>query len=471
MATMAMEPGARLGSRARALVAHLTFSAGTAAEAVAHNKLRAGLTSLGILFGVASVIAMLAIGNGAEQEILEQMKLLGANNIVVTPIVEQNEGKVDNDANSKKATKRFTPGLSYLDAVAIERTIPEVGRTSSEVVVNSVITREGRHRSGKIVGVDSNYLAVMNLRLAQGGNFQARHFTAASPVTIIGQGVKSRFFTTEDPMGKPIKVGNEWLTVVGVLEDRKVSAETAQRLGIRDANMDVYVPLPTMLLRYRNRAEVTQQEMELAARDANSGGGTDSSQTDDQRAEQRNYHQLDKVIVQVDKSTAVPAVADVMRRMMQRRHNDVTDFEITVPELLLQQEQHTKTIFNVVLGAIASISLIVGGIGIMNIMLASILERIKEIGVRRAVGATQKDVLAQFLSEAVMISLAGGVAGILIGVALAMSIEHIAKIHTIVSAMSVVVAFGVSVAVGLVFGIVPAQRAARSDPIVCLRYE
>ena len=471
MATTAMEPGARLSSRVRALVAHVTFSAATAAEAVGHNKLRAGLTSLGILFGVASVIAMLAIGNGAEQEILEQMKLLGANNIVVTPIVEQKEGKVDNDANSKKTTKRFTPGLSYLDAVAIERTIPGVGRTSSEVVVNSVITREGRHRSGKIVGVDSNYLAVMNLKLAQGGNFQARHFAAASPVTIIGQGVKSRFFTTEDPMGKPIKVGNEWLTVVGVLEDRKVSAETAQRLGIRDANMDVYVPLPTMLLRYRNRAEVTQQEMELAARDANSGGGTDSSQTDDQRAEQRNYHQLDKVIVQVEKSSAVPAVADVMRRMMQRRHNDVTDFEITVPELLLQQEQHTKTIFNVVLGAIASISLIVGGIGIMNIMLASILERIKEIGVRRAVGATQKDVLTQFLSEAVMISLAGGVAGILIGVALATSIEHIAKIHTIVSAMSVVVAFGVSVAVGLVFGIVPAQRAARSDPIVCLRYE
>jgi putative ABC transport system permease protein len=451
-------------------LAHVVFSSRTAAEAVAHNKLRAGLTSLGILFGVASVIAMLAIGKGAEQEILEQMKMLGANNIIVTPIVEQTEGKVDTDQNAKKQTKRFTPGLSHLDAEAIRRAVPDVGATSSEVVINSVITREGHHRSGKVVGVDSSYFRVMNLRLAQGSLFDDTHFDRASPVAIIGQGVKSRFFTTEDPIGKPVKVGLQWLTVVGVLEDRKVSAETAQRLGIRDANMDVYVPLPAMLLRFRNRAEVTQTEMELAARASNTGQA-DSSETDEQRAEKRNYHQLDKIIIQVTRSATVPAVADVVRRMLQRRHNDVTDFEITVPELLLKQEQRTKTIFNVVLGAIASISLIVGGIGIMNIMLASILERIKEIGVRRAVGATQADVRAQFLSEAVMISLAGGVAGIVIGGGLAIGIERLAKIHTIVSPMSVAVAFGVSVAVGLVFGIVPASRAAKQDPIVCLRYE
>ena len=389
--------------RVREVATHVAFSARTAAEAVGHNKLRAGLTSLGILFGVASVIAMLAIGKGAEQEILEQMRLLGANNIVVTPIVEQKEGKVDKD--DKKESKRFTPGLTYLDAESIARVIPDVGATSSEVVVNTVLTREGHHRSGK---------------------------------------------------------------VVGVLEDRKVSAETAQRLGIRDANMDVYVPLPTMLLRFRNRAEVTQHEMELAAREFSQ---PDSSETDDQRAEKRNYHQLDKVVVQVDRAAAVPQVADIMRRLLTRRHNEVVDFEILVPELLLKQEQRTKTIFNIVLGAIASISLVVGGIGIMNIMLASILERIREIGVRRAVGATQKDVLAQFLSEAVMISLAGGVAGILTGAALSSIIEHAAKIHTIVSPLSIVVAFGVSVAVGLLFGIVPAWRAARQDPVVCLRYE
>jgi putative ABC transport system permease protein len=458
---------ADLSSRLRALVAHVVFSGGIAAEAVVHNKLRAGLTSLGILFGVASVIAMLAIGNGAEQEILAQMKLLGANNVVITPIVEQREGKVEKD-DGKKQTKKFSPGLSYLDAQAIKLTIPAVAATSGEVVVNSVVTREGRHRSGKVVGVDSTYFRVMNLRIGEGGGFATPHFMNAAPVAVIGQGVKSRFFTTQDPIGHTVKLGNQWLSIVGVLEDRKVSSESAKRLGIRDADMDVYVPLPTMLLRFRNRSEVTQSDIEVASKQDNS---TDSTETEDQRTEKKNYHQLDKVIVQVARSSDVTAVAEVVRRMLQRRHNDVTDFEISVPELLLKQEQRTKTIFNIVLGAIASISLVVGGIGIMNIMLASILERIKEIGVRRAMGATQGEIQAQFLAEAVMISVAGGVAGIILGVVFASAIENLAHIRTIVSPLSVVLAFGVSVAVGLVFGIVPATNAAKQDPIVCLRYE
>ena len=445
----------------------MRFSARAAVEALAHNKLRAALTSLGILFGVASVITMLAIGNGAEAEILAQMRLLGANNVIVTPIVHQKEGTVGKDV-AKKQTSRFTPGLTYLDARSIKSMIPGVTATSSEIVVNSVITRASHHRSGKIVGVDSTYFRLMNLDLAAGGTFSESQVSKAAPVVIIGQGVKSRFFATEEPIGRTIKAGDQWLTVVGVLEDRHVSAETARRLGIRDVNMDVYVPVTTMLLRYRNRAAVTQHEMELTAREFTS---TDSSETDEQRAEKRNYHQLDKIIVQVGASAAVPAVAEVVRRMLQRRHNDVTDFEITVPELLLKQEQRTRTIFNIVLGAIASISLVVGGIGIMNIMLASILERIREIGVRRAVGATRRDIGAQFLSEAVMISLTGGVAGIAVGGLLASAIERFAKIHSIVSPTSVAVAFGVSVTVGLAFGIVPASRAAKQDPITCLRYE
>jgi putative ABC transport system permease protein len=467
MTAVGAEPVLTPPMRLRALVAHVVFSGGIAAEAVAHNKLRAGLTSLGILFGVASVIAMLAIGNGAEQEILAQMKLLGANNVVITPIVEQQEGRVEKD-DGKQEAKKFSPGLTYQDARAIATTIPAVGATSSEVVVNSVITREGRHRSGKVVGVDSSYFAMMNLRLAEGTGFAGTHYANAAPVAVIGPGVKSRFFTTEDPLGHTVKLGTQWLTVVGVLEDRKVSSESAKRLGIRDVDMDVYVPLSSMLLRFRNRSEITQSEIEVASKMDNS---VDSSETDVQRAEKKNYHQLDKIIVQVTRSADVTGVAEVVRRMLQRRHNDVTDFEISVPELLLQQEQRTKTIFNIVLGAIASISLIVGGIGIMNIMLASILERIKEIGVRRAMGATQGEILAQFLTEAVMISVAGGFAGVVLGVALAAMIERFAHISTIVSLLSIVLAFGVSVAVGLVFGIVPASNAAKQDPIVCLRYE
>jgi putative ABC transport system permease protein len=280
-----------------------------------------------------------------------------------------------------------------------------------------------------------------------------------------------RFFTSIDPIGQSIKVGQNWLTVIGVLADRKVSGENAARLGIRDANMDVYVPAPTMLLRYRNRALVTQAEIEAASKMTVSNANDTPSEDPDVRAEKRNMNQLDRIIVHVAESRFVPPVATVLQRMLTRRHNSVIDFEVTVPELLLKQERDTRRIFNIVLGAIASISLIVGGIGIMNIMLASILERIREIGVRRAMGATQRDILFQFLAEAVLISVAGGVAGILLGGAFSFAIEKLAGIHTIVSALSVIVAFGVSFSVGLAFGIVPAHRAAMQDPITCLRYE
>jgi putative ABC transport system permease protein len=283
--------------------------------------------------------------------------------------------------------------------------------------------------------------------------------------------VRTRFFTTEDPIGKPLKVGNNWLTVIGVLADRQVSSQTAQKLGIRDVNMDVYIPARTMLLRFRNRARLTQRDIERAARSVTVVTSDSAAESEEERQERTNRNQLNRIIVRVTDSKLVPAVASVVQRMLARRHNSVVDFEITVPELLLRQEQRTKAIFNVVLGAIASISLLVGGIGIMNIMLASVLERIREIGVRRAVGATRRDILVQFLSEAVLISVAGGVAGILVGTGLSAAIQRFASIQTIVSYPSVVLAFGVSFTVGLAFGIMPAHRAARQDPVVCLRYE
>jgi putative ABC transport system permease protein len=453
------------------VIAHVLFSMSTASEAVVHNKLRAGLTSLGILFGVASVIAMLAIGKGAEQEILQQMQLLGTNNVVIVPLEEQKEEEAK-EAETAKKPKKYSPGLTYRDAEAIVRVIPDVETASGEIVLNTMITREGRRRTGKAVGVDTSYFRLTNLSLTSGSLFSPSQVAEGRPVAIIGYGVRTRFFTTEDPIGRPIKVGDNWLTVVGVLEDRRVSGETSQRLGIRDPNMDVYLPLHTMLLRYRNRARVTQRDIEKAAAAEQPAVAADQPQEDEEaRAERMNLNQLDRIIVRVRESSQVPAVAGIIRRMLERRHNTVVDFEITVPELLLRQEQRTKTIFNVVLGAIASISLIVGGIGIMNIMLASVLERTREIGVRRATGATQKDILFQFLSEAVLISVAGGVAGILLGGALSVGIEQLADIKTLISYVSIVVAFGVSITVGIVFGIVPAWRAARQDPVTCLRYE
>ncbi len=453
----------------RDIIAAVMFSLRTALEAVGHNRLRAGLTSLGILFGVASVIAMLAIGKGAEQEILAQMKLLGANNVVVAPIVEQREEQAQDQFT--KEPKRFSPGLTVRDVQSIRSVIPGVSDASGELVLQTLVTREGQRRSAKLVGVDSSYFRLLNLSIGTGGSFTREQVERGAPVAVIGHGVRTRFFTTEEPLGRRIKVGDTWLTVVGVLADRAVSEETSQKLGVRDANMDVYVPLTTALLRYRNRATVTARDIELASR-PNQVIAADQTEEDDQeRAERTNYHQLDRVIVHVADATAIPAMTDVMRRMLTRRHNNVVDFEITVPELLLQQEQRTKTIFNVVLGAIASISLIVGGIGIMNIMLASVLERIREIGVRRAVGANRRDILAQFLAEAVLISLTGGVAGIVLGTGMSLGIRQFAGIQTAVSGTSVAVAFLVSCTVGLIFGIVPAWRAANQDVVTCLRYE
>jgi putative ABC transport system permease protein len=469
-------PIARLRALSSDLVPQLIFGMRTATEAVAHNTLRAALTSLGILFGVASVIAMLAIGKGAEQEILEQMRLLGTNNIIIAPLVVQKEEKAKDEGDNQP--KRFSPGLTWQDAQSLGTMIPHVSAASPEIVVQTLITREGQRRSGKLVGVDTSYFESLNLLITEGGHFTPAHLATAAPVAIIGSGVKTRFFTKEAPLGRRIKVGDGWLTVVGVLEDRPASQETRQRLGIRDANMDVYVPLQTMLLRYRNRAQITARDVESASRGGGNvtivesgGGGSESEETKARQAERKNTQQLDRVIVRVGDARMVTAVAEIARRMLERRHNAVVDFEITVPELLLKQEQRTKTIFNVVLGAIASISLIVGGIGIMNIMLATVLERIREIGVRRAMGATRREILMQFLCEATIISVAGGVAGIIVGVGLSYGIERLAHIHTIVSAVSVMVAFGVSLAVGLVFGIVPAYRAAQQDPVVCLRYE
>ena len=458
-------------ARVRAqVIAHVSSSMRTALEAVHHNKLRASLTSLGILFGVASVIAMLAIGKGAEQEILEQMRLLGSNNIMITPLVEQSEGAVEEEQKEKQS-KKFTPGLTYEDALSIARVVPGIDVVSAEIVLNTTLTREGYRRSGKLVGVDTTYFRLTNLELARGSYFNPTQVARGLPVAVIGSGVRSRFFTADDPLGRPLKVGGTWVTVVGVLRDRRVSDLTTERLGIRDANMDVYIPARALLRRFRDRSQVTQKEIEAASRQFNFVSADSGQETEEQRSERLNQNQLDRIIVRVADSRAVPGTADVLRRMLTRRHNTVVDFEITVPELLLKQEQRTKTIFNVVLGAIASISLVVGGIGIMNIMLASVLERIKEIGVRRALGATRKDILYQFLSEAVLISVAGGVAGIIVGFALSFGIQQFADIKTIVSFVSVAVAFGVSFTVGLAFGIIPAHRAAQQDPVVCLRYE
>ena len=447
------------------MLAHITQSLWIAIEAISHNKLRAMLTSLGIVFGVGSVISMLAVGTGAKQEILDQMKLLGANNIIITPIVEQEEGKVAEDEQQKKTEKkRFSPGLTLEDAKSIQATLPDVVFVSPEVVVETMVIREGLKRTSKLVGIDSTYFAASDFALERGRIFSRKNFDLGSPVAVIGHSIKTKFFAKEDPIGGKIKCGSLWLTVIGVLAERSISKETIQHLGLRDYNYDVYTPVSTLLLRYKNRTLVTRLDIQRASREA---GGDNS----DQNKKPVNYNQLDRLVVRVAGSEHMVSLAEVISRMLQRRHNNIVDFQVTVPEQLLRQEQRTKDIFNVVLGAIASISLIVGGIGIMNIMLASVMERTREIGIRRATGATKRDIVLQFLSEATMISVTGGIIGILLGIGLSIAIRYFAGVLTIVSVVSVLLSFIISISIGIAFGLFPARRAAEQDPVVCLRYE
>jgi putative ABC transport system permease protein len=427
-----------------------------ALEAVLANKMRSLLTALGIIFGVAAVIAMLAIGNGAQQEILEQIRLVGVNNIVIQPVVIQEERNLGEESDLEEEKDKFSPGLKLTDVRSIENMIPGIKNISPEIVIETNLVKSGIRRSAKLVGVTPAYFEVLDFKLREGKMFSKLNLEKGDPVCIIGRSVQTKFFSKENPIGKMIKSGNQWLEVIGVMEERLVSQQSISKLGIRDFNMDVYVPIQTMLIRFKNRDLVTGAEV----MDEEELGSADP-----------NYHQIDKIVVQVEASESLNPTAEVISKLLERRHMMVVDFEITIPELLLKQQQRTQNIFNIVLGAIAGISLLVGGIGIMNIMLASVMERIKEIGLRLSLGAKKSDIVNQFLFEAVMISISGGIIGVLLGILLAHLVSTFGDFPTIITLPSIMLSFGVAATVGLIFGIAPARKAAMQDPITSLRYE
>jgi len=436
------------------------FNFSVALASVLANKLRSVLTALGIIFGVAAVIAMMAIGSGAQREILEQIRLVGVNNIVVTPIVKQEEGAVE-AVPVKSDKKILSAGLNMLDARSIRDVIPGVEEISPEIIIDTDVIKNGRKRSAKLVGISNSYFNITNFIFSEGHTFNKEQLQRGSAVCVIGNSIKSKFFSQEQAIGKRIKVGSHWLKVIGVLKERYISKKNLTSLGIRDYNMDVYAPLNTVLVRYQNRSLVTQAAIKRAMHE----------DEDDKKNKDTNYHQLDRLTVQVNQTAQLGGVAEVISKMLSRRHFGTVDYEISIPELLLKQQQRTKSIFNFVLGAIAGISLLVGGIGIMNIMLASVMERIKEIGLRMSIGAKKSDIVLQFLLEAVMISITGGLLGIFLGIAISIVVSVLADIPTIISGVSVLVSFGVAALVGIIFGLTPARKAASQDPIVSLRHE
>ncbi|NMD03029.1 MAG: FtsX-like permease family protein, partial [Bacteroidales bacterium] len=397
----------------------------------------------------------------------------------INPIVQE-EGSSSSD-NAEKQQKKFSRGLSMLDVEAIRETLPSVKRISPEISFNSTAMMNGVKYTAKLVGVSNDYFYLYNLPLVAGAFFNEYQAENGIPVCIIGANIRAKFFSKIDPLGQYIKFNGIWLKVIGVLQKTTVSLTGFEEKGVNVYNDNIYIPIQTMLSRYQNRALVNTKlaseastNVMLMGGPGGPGGGMGRvivSSSDANTNVETNYNQLDRIVVQVNETEQINSSTEVLSRMMTRRHSNVKDFEITVPELLLKQQQRTKDIFNIVLGAIASISLIVGGIGIMNIMFASVMERIKEIGTRMAIGAKKMDIVVQFLSEAVLISLTGGFIGIFLGVIMAKLIEQIAGIMTIVSFFSVFISFGVSAAVGVIFGYSPAKRASEKDPIESLRYE
>jgi putative ABC transport system permease protein len=410
--------------------------------------------------------------------VLEQIKMVGVNNIIVTPssnVMDSPDARnstTDNNS-SNSAKKRFSRGLTLLDAQAIKETLPTVKKVSPVISFNYFAVLTGKSYPVVLEGVSADYFELLNINLAQGNIFSQEQDEMGMPVCVIGDNIRNRFFNQDDPIGKYIKCGQNWLKVVGVVEKRDFTASASDEMGISSSDNKIFIPVKAMLLRFKDRGKIGADLLEQMARGGQRFiivGNTLSTTTTTSSTSKESTNQLDKIIIQVKETNLLSPTAEVVKRLLLRRHSEMFDFEVTVPELLLKQQQKTNDIFNLVLGAIASISLIVGGIGIMNIMLASVWERVREIGTRQAIGASRKDIIVQFLSESTLISVSGGVIGIFLGVALAYLIEMMSDIKTIVSFFSVVVAFGVSASVGVIFGYIPAKRAANQDPVESLRH-
>ncbi len=433
-------------------------------EAIIDNKLKSILTALGIIFGVAAVISMLAIGNGAEQEILEQIKMVGVNNIIITPTEITGSENTSDSQNEKAGAKKFSRGLTLLDLQAIQEVVPTVNMLSPVISYNYSAIIDGKSKPVVLEGVNTNYFSLFNISLQSGEVFNRLQSEAGLPVCVIGDNIKTVFFNQENPIGKHIKCGQIWLKIVGVVERRDFTASASDEMGISSSDNKIFIPAQTILMRFKNRALIRADEVERSSARRRMAETTSKTTADD-----KNPNQLDKIILQVKETEQLGSTANIVKRILLRRHSGLYDFEVTIPELLLKQQQRTKKIFNIVLGAIAGISLIVGGIGIMNIMLASVMERIREIGTRQAIGASRKDIVAQFLAESTLISISGGIIGIILGVALSKIITAVFDIKTIVSLFSIFIAFGVSALVGIMFGYMPAKRAADKDPVESLR--
>jgi len=398
------------------------------------HKLRSLLTMMGMIFGVAAVVAMLSIGAGAQQEVMAFIEQLGVRNLIV-------EAREATDWQSHQKMRKISAGLTFQDFRIIQANVEGItASTARKRFTPTKLLPKPQGDAPIVYGVSPSYQTIANLHIASGRFFDDPETVAGAPIAVLGEGAAAALFGTDDPIGRHLKVNEQWFQVVGVAGPQLTVQTDVAGLPAQDRNNLIYVPLYSAIFRLEDGQSGFKDE-------------------------------IDGIYLQLQSSDAIPSSAALLRGLLNVAHREAGDFTIVSPAELLAEQRRTQRIFEMVMVAIASISLLVGGIGIMNIMLASVMERTREIGVRRAIGAKRRDVIRQFLIETTIISLAGGVMGVLLGVGLSQLIGYLAGWSTIVTTWSIVLAFFVSVAIGLIFGLYPAARAAGLDPVKALHYE
>ena len=398
------------------------------------HKLRSLLTMLGMIFGVAAVVAMLSIGAGAQQEVMAFIEQLGVRNLIV-------EAREASDWQTLQKVRKTSAGLTFQDFRVIQANLQGITTaTARKRFTPTKLLPRPQGDTPVVYGVSAGYVAIANIRIVSGRFFDQNEDAAALPIAVLGEAASASLFGADDPVGRYVKIADQWFQVIGVAGPQLTVQSDVAGVPAQDRNNLIYVPLYSAIFRLEDGQSQYKDE-------------------------------IDGIYLQMASSNDVPAAASLLRGLLTVSHRETPDFTIVSPAELLAEQRRTQRIFEMVMVAIASISLLVGGIGIMNIMLASVMERTREIGVRRAIGAKKRDVIRQFLIETTIISLAGGVIGVIVGVGLSQLIGYLAGWSTIVTTTSIVLAFVVSVGIGLVFGLYPAARAANLDPVKALHYE
>jgi putative ABC transport system permease protein len=398
------------------------------------HKLRTLLTMLGMIFGVAAVLSMLSIGAGAQQQVMAFIEGLGVRNVIV-------EARETLERQAYQKVRMQSPGLTFQDMRAIQSAVPGIDvLTPRKRFTPTQMVPKPSGEMPVVYGVEPVYQDIASLRLTTGRFFTDDEAARAAALCVLGEAARVALFGVADPIGQFVKIGEHWFRVIGIAGPQATAREGVGGAPAQDRNNLIYVPTAAAILRLEDGYSMLRDE-------------------------------IDGLYLRFTPSADISSAAAVMRGVLEASHRNASDYSIIVPAELLAEQQRTKRIFDIVMVALASISLLVGGIGIMNIMLASVLERTPEIGLRRALGATRIDVIRQFVLETTLLAVGGGVLGLLLGLALSQVIASFAGWSTVVTGASLLLAFLVSVIVGLVSGIYPAMKASKLDPIQALRYE